>query len=91
MKKMFPFATRLINHLISLGGSGNLGRKWFNEVTQSHHAKASVRLAVLERAQIITVGKTYAPGKFGRLISVRREIIVQYWPVLLASNPTHSF
>ena len=82
MKKMFPFATRLINHLIALGGSANLGRKWFNDFTQSHHAKAAVRLCVLERAQIITVGKTYAPGKFGRRISVRREIINQYWPGL---------
>ena len=91
MKKMFPFATRIINHLISLGGSANLGRKWFNEVTKSHHAKAAVRLRVLERAQIITVGQTYAPGKFGRLISLRPEIIIQYWPDLLASNPIHSF
>ncbi len=46
-----------------------------------------MKLRVLERAQIITVGKTYAPGKFGHLISVRREIIGQYWRELLARNP----
>lgn len=81
-EKIFSFATSLINHLLDWGESANLGRKWFEEVTKNHHAKAAVRLRVLELAQIITVGKTYAPGKFGRLISVRREIINQYWPGL---------
>ncbi len=54
---MLPFTTRLINHLISLGGSGNLGRKWFNEVIRSHHAKAAVRLRVLERAKLLLLEK----------------------------------
>ena len=82
LKKMFPFATILINKLLQSGCKANLGRQWMTTIAHSTPRKASERLKILTKAGIITVGSTYRPKEFGRLISLRPEIINQYWPGL---------
>ncbi len=82
LKKMFPFATILINKLLQSGCRANLGRQWMTTIAQSTPRKATERLKILTKAGIITVGSTYRPKEFGRLISIRPEIIQQYWPRL---------
>jgi len=81
-KKVFPFANKLINKLISLGGRARLGQKWFVNEGFKDPNKTKERIDLLISVGVIRRGDSYSKGRFAKEYSIPESLLIEHWPHL---------